>query len=131
MALRHFLQSKIHRAVVTEADIHYVGSIGIDEDLMDAAGLDEYEQVHVAGLDGGHRLITYAIKAPRGSGIITMNGAAARLIKKGEMIIIFSYAMLDAAELEDYKPRIVLIGQDNKIDKIVEGEIQGQKIPLS
>jgi aspartate 1-decarboxylase len=125
MAMRIFLHSKIHRAVVTEADVDYVGSISIDEDLMDAAGLAEYEQVHVVGLSGGGRVITYVVKAPRGSGIIGINGAAALLIKEGELVIIFGYVMVDESEMASLKPRIVLMGQDNKIDRVVDGEIHG------
>jgi len=122
---RFVLRSKIHRATVTEADVHYVGSIGIDEDLMEAAGLAEYEQVHVAGLGGGERLITYVIKAPRGSGTISINGAAALRITQGERVIIFSYAMIDDKSMVDFKPRIVFVDQRNHIVSLVDAEQQG------
>jgi aspartate 1-decarboxylase len=123
--MRTFLQSKIHRATVTEADVDYVGSISIDEDLMDAAGLREFEQVHVAGLTKGARLITYVIKAPRGSGTITLNGAAALVVDVGELVIIFSYVQLADHEIEGHRPRIVLVDENNRVDRIISGEQHG------
>ncbi|MCX7016542.1 MAG: aspartate 1-decarboxylase [Candidatus Sumerlaeota bacterium] len=115
MAWRTFLRCKIHRATVTEANVEYVGSISIDEDLMDAAGLAEYEQVHVAGLAGGQRLATYVMRAPRGSGIIAMNGAAALRIVQGEKIIIFAYTLLDEKEAAGFAPRVVLVDENNRV----------------
>lgn len=126
MKQRFVLRGKIHRATVTEADVSYVGSIAIDEDLMDAAGLIEYEQVHVAGLTDGERLVTYVIKAPRGSGTIGMNGAAAMLIKKGEKVIIFAYGAID--ESEPFLPRLVFVDEKNQIASIEDHEIQGTRI---
>jgi aspartate 1-decarboxylase len=129
MALRVFLRSKIHRAVVTEADPDYVGSISIDEDIMEAAGLAEYEQVHVAGLSGAQRVVTYVIKAPRGSGRVVMNGPAALRIAEGERVIIFSYAMLEESELPTFEPRIVLMGEGNRIDRVIRGRVFGLRNP--
>lgn len=123
--IRTFLRSKIHRAVVTEADVHYVGSISIDEDLMDAAGIAEYEQVHVAGLTRGSRLITYVIKAPRGSGTIGLNGAAALLASVGERVIIFTYALLAEEDITAFRPRVVFVTDDNRVREVVDREIQG------
>ena len=124
---RFFLRSKIHRAVVTEADVDYVGSISIDEDLMDAARLAEYEQVHVVGLSGGERLITYVIKAPRGSGIIGINGAAALKIVKDEKVIIFAYAMVEDDKIKGFEPELVFVDEQNKITKVTHVEKQGEK----
>src|SRR5687768_3056171 len=96
--MRVMLKSKIHRASVTQADLHYVGSIAIDRDLMDAADLLEGEQVTIADITNGARLETYVIPAPRGSGTIGINGAAAHLVATGDLVIIMSYAMLEDAE---------------------------------
>jgi len=112
---RFILRAKIHRATVTDADIHYVGSITIDEDLMDAAGLVEFEQVHVAGLSGGERLVTYVIKGARGSGDIKMNGAAALLVKKGERVIVLAYGLAEESELAALQPRLVFVDERNRI----------------
>jgi len=129
MILRQFLRAKIHRATVTEANIDYVGSISIDEDLIEAAGLSEYERVEVAGLTGGHRLATYVIKAPRGSGTIGMNGAAALRIHRGERIIIFAYGLLTADELGAFRPRIVFVRDGNRVERVALGEIHGTTAP--
>ncbi len=101
------LKSKIHRVRVTEADLNYVGSITIDEDLMDTAGLVENEKVQVVNINNGERLETYVIKGDRGTGQIGMNGPAARKVAIGDIIIIISYAMIDASEAATFKPRIV------------------------
>ncbi|GAA3395018.1 aspartate 1-decarboxylase [Cryptosporangium minutisporangium] len=113
--LRTLLGGKIHRATVTQANLHYVGSITIDRTLMDAAGLVEGEQVHVVDIDNGARLITYVIEGPAGSGVIGINGAAARLVSPGDLVIILSFVQLDAAELESYAARIVHVDADNRI----------------
>ena len=123
--MRTFLQSKIHRATVTEANVDYVGSISIDKDLMDAAAPLEYQQVHVAGLTRGSRLITYVIKAPRGSGTITLNGAAAHLIDVGELVIIFAYVQLSDSEIAGHHPRIVLVDAKNAVSQIISCEVHG------
>ena len=109
---RHMLKSKIHRATVTEAELHYVGSITIDADLMRLADLREYEKVQVVDIDNGARLETYAIVG--GPGQICMNGAAARLVHPGDRIIVMAYAEVDEEELADFKPAIVLVNERNQ-----------------
>jgi aspartate 1-decarboxylase len=104
---RTMLKSKIHRATVTGSDLHYVGSITIDPDLLDAADILEHEQVHVVDVDNGARFETYTIAGERGSGTMQVNGAAARLVHHGDTIIVISYAQYDAAELARYEPRVV------------------------
>jgi aspartate 1-decarboxylase len=104
---RTMLKSKIHRATVTGSDLHYVGSITIDPDLLDAADILEHEQVHVVDVDNGARFETYTIAGERGSGAMQVNGAAARLVHHGDTIIVISYAQYDAAELARYEPRVV------------------------
>ena len=113
--MRVMLKSKIHRASVTQADLHYVGSIAIDRDLMDAADLLEGEQVTIADITNGARLETYVIPAPRGSGTVGINGAAAHLVATGDLVIIMSYAMLEDAEARSMKPRVVHVDADNRI----------------
>jgi aspartate 1-decarboxylase len=104
---RTMLKSKIHRATITGSDLHYVGSITIDRDLLDAADILEHEQVHVVDVDNGARFETYTIAGERGSGTIQVNGAAARLVHHGDTIIVISYAQYDRAELAAYVPRVV------------------------
>src|SRR6476620_10346640 len=104
---RVMLKSKIHRATVTDCDLHYVGSITIDPDLLDAADIFAHEQVHVVDVDNGARFETYTIPGERGSGEMCINGAAARLVHKGDTIIVISYAHYDSAEVADYGPRVV------------------------
>ena len=104
---RTMLKSKIHRATVTGSDLHYVGSITIDPELLEAADILEHEQVHVVDVDNGARFETYTIAGERGSGTMQVNGAAARLVHHGDTIIVISYAQYDAAELESYEPRVV------------------------
>jgi aspartate 1-decarboxylase len=101
------LKSKIHRATVTDCDLHYVGSITIDPDLLEAADIFDNEQVHVVDVDNGARFVTYAIPGARGSGDMKVNGAAARLVHRGDTIIVISYAQYDRAEIEDYEARVV------------------------
>lgn len=113
--LRTMLTAKIHRARVTQADLHYVGSLTIDEDLMDAAGMLSGEQVHVVDIDTGARLVTYTIPGPRGSGIIGVNGAAARLVHTGDLVIIIAYGQLSDAEAREFQPRVVHVDGDNRI----------------
>ena len=107
------MKSKIHRATVTDANLHYVGSITVDRDLMDLADLLEYEQVAVVDIDNGARLETYVIEGVRGSGDICLNGAAARLVSPGDRVIIISYADYESAELEGYEPRVVHVDDAN------------------
>ncbi|MHC1776189.1 MAG: aspartate 1-decarboxylase [Lentimicrobium sp.] len=109
------LKSKIHRAVITEANLHYIGSIGIDEDLMEAANLIEFEKVQVLNINNGERLETYVIKGERGSGMISLNGAAARKAVAGDMIIIAAFAQMTPEEAKSFKPSIVFPDSHNKI----------------
>jgi aspartate 1-decarboxylase len=109
------LKSKIHRATITMADLNYIGSIAIDEDLMDAANLIENERVHVYNINNGERLDTYVIKGQRGTGIISLNGAAARKAQPGDHVIIVSYASMDFLEARSFKPAIIFPDQHNKL----------------
>jgi aspartate 1-decarboxylase len=109
------LKSKIHRAVLTQADLNYVGSIAIDEDLMDAANMIEGEQVHILNVNNGERLVTYIIKGPRGSGSVCLNGPAARKAAVGDVVIIVSYAQMDLEEAKHFKPTLVFPAADNKL----------------
>ncbi len=104
---RTMLKSKIHRATVTDCDLHYVGSITVDPDLLEAADIREHEQVAIVDIDNGQRFETYTIAGERGSGAMKINGAAARLVHRGDTIIVLSYAQYDAVELEHYEPRVV------------------------
>ncbi len=112
---RHMMKSKIHRATITEADLHYVGSLTVDRDLMEAADLLEYEEIQVVNVNNGARLTTYVIAGERGSGVIQLNGAAARLGMKGDLVIIISYGVFDEAELHDFEPRVVHVDAANRI----------------
>ncbi len=114
------LKSKIHRATVTESNLNYIGSITIDEDLLDATGLIENERVHVYNLNNGKRFDTYVIKGKRGSGEICMNGAAARLIHVGDKIIIVSYCLMNKEEAENHHPHVILVDDNNKIKEELE-----------
>lgn len=112
---RTLLGGKIHRATVTQADLHYVGSITIDKTLMEAADLIEGEQVQVVDIDNGARLTTYAIEGPAGSGIIGINGAAARLVSPGDLVIIMSFRLVDENEIRNHVPRVVHVDARNGI----------------
>jgi aspartate 1-decarboxylase len=112
---RTMLKSKIHRATVTDCDLHYVGSITVDPDLLEAADILEHEQVHVVDVDNGARFETYTIAGERGSGEMKLNGAAARLVHRGDTIIVISYAAYDVAEMATYEPRVVHVDRDNAI----------------
>src|SRR5438477_10142190 len=105
--MRTMLHGKIHRATVTQADLHYVGSISLDEALMEAAGMVEWEQVHVLDITNGERLVTYAIPAPAGSGVIGINGAAAHLIHPGDLVIVLNYLGVPEEELMLHRPKLV------------------------
>ena len=109
------LKSKLHRVKVTQAELNYVGSITIDEDLMDAAGLLENEQVHIVNNNNGERLITYVITGERGSGIICLNGAAARRAQVGDIVIIIAYASMIPEEAKTYQPTIVFPDENNRL----------------
>ena len=112
---RTMLKSKIHRATVTQADLHYVGSVTVDEDLMEAADLLPGEQVAVVDITNGARLETYVITGPRGSGVIGINGAAARLVHPGDLVILIAYGIMDDAEARSFEPRVVFVDADNRI----------------
>jgi aspartate 1-decarboxylase len=118
---RVMLKSKIHRATVTDCDLHYVGSITIDPDLLEAADILEHEQVHVVDVDNGARFETYTIPGQRGSGDMRVNGAAARLVHRGDTIIVISYGSYDRTDLERYEPRVVHVeAETNRIITIDE-----------
>jgi aspartate 1-decarboxylase len=117
------MKSKIHRATVTEANLNYVGSITIDENLMEAADILENEKVQIVDNNNGSRLETYVIPGPRGSGVICLNGAAARLVQPGDTVIIISYAMLSSEELESHKPTVVFVDENNKPVKLADHEL--------
>ena len=108
-------KGKIHRATVTEADLNYEGSIGVDEDLLDAAGIFPYERVDVLNINNGERFSTYTIPMPRGNGDITINGAAARLAQKGDRVILIAYCQANEDEAKNIQPKIVLMGDNNQI----------------
>ena len=113
--IRQVLIGKIHRATVTEADLNYVGSITIDEELMEATNMKEYELVHVWNIDNGERFETYTIKGKRGSGVICLNGAAARKVSVGDKVIIAAFGMIDERELGNHRPSIVIVDDKNRI----------------
>ena len=127
--LRQMMKSKIHRAVVTEANLNYVGSITIDEDLLDAADLYANEKVHIVNNNNGARLETYVIPGPRGSGVICLNGAAARLVQPGDVVIIISYCMIEDAEAKEFKPRVVFVNHKNKVSDSQDHESHGETGP--
>lgn len=113
--LREFLESKIHRATVTDANLEYVGSITIDETLMVAAGMKEWQKVEILDVNNGERFQTYIIKGAPDSGVICLNGAAARKVQKGDKVIIVTYAMLTEEEISSHEPKIVIVDDNNKI----------------
>jgi aspartate 1-decarboxylase len=118
---RVMLKSKVHRATVTDCDLHYVGSITIDPDLLEAADILEHEQVHVVDVDNGARFETYTIAGERGSGAMCVNGAAARLVHRGDTIIVISYGSYDEVDMERYAPRVVHVeAQTNRIITVDE-----------
>lgn len=113
--IRTMLKSKIHRATITDSDLHYVGSITIDPDLLDAADILVNEQVAVVDVDNGARFETYTIAGERGSGEIKVNGAAARLVHQGDTVIVISYGLYGVADLADYEPRVVHVDRANRV----------------
>ncbi len=113
--LLEVLKSKIHRAVITAAELHYIGSITIDEDLMDAVNIIENEKVQVVNVNNGERLETYVIKGKRGSGEICMNGPAARKVQPGDVVIIIAYALMEEEKAKSYKPSIIFPDANNQI----------------
>ncbi|GAV26049.1 aspartate 1-decarboxylase [Carboxydothermus islandicus] len=120
------MKGKIHRATVTEANLNYVGSITIDEELLEASGILPNEKVQVVNINNGARLETYTIPGAKGSGIISLNGAAARLCQVGDKVIIIAYALMEEKEAKQWQPKVVFVDENNKIVKIKEKEIHGQ-----
>lgn len=122
----NMLKGKIHRAKVVQAELDYVGSITIDEDLLEASGIYEYEKVHIVDIDNGSRFETYTIAGERGSGLICLNGAAARCVQVGDKIIIMSYCELEDNEVKDHKPKVVFVDENNNISRITSYEKHGE-----
>ena len=119
---RTLLGGKIHRATVTQADLNYVGSITVDEDLLDAAGILLNEKVQIVNNNNGARLETYTIAGKRGSGVICLNGAAARLVQPGDVVIIMSYVLLSEPEISAHEPKVVLVDEANRIREVIRYE---------
>jgi aspartate 1-decarboxylase len=115
---RYFLKSKLHQATVTQAELYYEGSLTIDEDLMDIASIQEYEKVSVVNINNGERFETYVIKGERGTGVICLNGAAARKAVVGDKIIIMTYCILNENEIENYQPKILVLDENNKVKRV-------------
>ena len=120
------LKGKIHRAVVKQAELNYVGSITIDPKLMEAAGNLEYEQVQIVDVENGNRFETYTIDGEPGSGMICLNGAAARQVQVGDHVIIMAYCQMDAKETADHKPKVVFVDEENHISRVSNYEKHGQ-----
>lgn len=120
------LKSKIHRATVTQAELNYVGSITIAEDLMEAAGIFEYEKVQIADIDNGARFETYVIAGEAKSGVICLNGAAARMVSTGDKVIIMSYAQMTPEESRQNPPKVVFVDEENKITSVTHYEKHGE-----
>ena len=119
---RMMMNSKIHRAQVTQADLNYVGSITIDQDILDAVGMLPNEKVHIVNNNNGARFETYIIAGERGSGVICVNGAAARLVQKGDIVIIISYVYVSNEEVKDHKPTVAIMGENNIIKEMISYE---------
>lgn len=111
----HYLKAKIHRAIVTDANLNYVGSITIDEDLLNSSGINEYEKVQVVNVNNGKRIETYVIKGDPGSGTICLNGAAARHFEKGDIVIIMAYCILSEAEVNQFSPKVIVLENNKSI----------------
>lgn len=127
---RSMCKSKIHRATVTDADLAYEGSITLDPALMAAADILEYEKVHVVDINNGARFETYVITGEEGSGDVVLNGAAARLVQRGDKVIVMSYAEYDDAELDDFQPRLVFVDEQNRIRPRPRPETPGAKLRI-
>lgn len=124
--LKTLLNGKIHRATVTDANLNYVGSVTIDTDLLDAAGIDIHEKVQIVNNNNGERFETYTIAGKKGSGEICLNGAAARLVQKGDIVIIMSFVLMDAKEVATHRPKVVLVDENNKITQVMHAEQAGE-----
>ncbi len=127
--LRTMMKSKIHRATVTQADLHYVGSVTVDEDLLDAADLLPGELVHIVDITNGARLETYTIAGERGSGVVGINGAAARLVQPGDLVILIAYGQMDDAEARSFSPHVVFVDADNRV--VATGDDPAEALPGS
>ncbi|GAB6086594.1 aspartate 1-decarboxylase [Alkaliphilus crotonatoxidans] len=121
-----FFKSKLHRATVTEANLNYVGSITIDEALLEAAGIYPNEKVQIVNNNNGARFETYVIKGERNSGVICLNGAAARLVQPGDQVIIIAYCLIEESEVGNFQPKVVILGENNQILKQTRGEVHGE-----
>ena len=119
---RTMMKAKIHRAWVTEANLNYVGSITIDQDIIDKVGILPHEKVQIVNNNNGARLETYVIPGERGTGVVCLNGAAARLVQTGDTIIIVTYALLSNEELTTFKPKVALMNENNKVEQVIEQE---------
>ncbi len=119
------LKSKIHRATVVQAELDYVGSVTVDQDLMDAAGIVEYEKVQIVDVNNGSRFETYVIAGPRGSGLICLNGAAARCVSVGDKIIMMTYVRMTPEEAADYRPTVVFVDDENRVQRVTSYEKHG------
>lgn len=119
-------KSKLHRATVTEANINYVGSVTIDKELLDKSGILAGEKVQIVNINNGERLETYTIEGEYGSGMICLNGAAARLVQPGDKVIIIAYAMVDENEARDFKPKVLILDDNNKVIKVKDKEEHGK-----
>lgn len=124
------LKGKIHRATVTQAELDYVGSITVDQDFLDEAGILEYEKVAIVDVNNGERFETYTIAGDRGSGVICLNGAAARCACVGDKVIIMAYAMMDEAEAKTHKPKVVFLGDGNKVERVTNYEKHGKLVDM-
>ncbi|KDR96150.1 L-aspartate 1-decarboxylase [Peptoclostridium litorale DSM 5388] len=124
--LVNMFKGKLHRATVTQADLNYVGSITIDKDLMEAAGIYPGERVQIVNNNNGARLETYVIEGERESGVICLNGAAARLVQPGDKVIIIAYCWIEDEKAMSFKPKVVFLDEDNKIAEISDGETHGE-----
>ena len=120
------LKSKIHRATVVQAELDYVGSITVDEELLEKSGIREYEKVHIVDVNNGSRFETYTIAGERGSGMICLNGAAARCVSTGDKIIIMAYAQMEEKEADEHRPTVIFVDDDNKIERITNYEKHGR-----
>lgn len=129
--IRTFLRAKLHRATVTQADLHYEGSISIDEELLAASTILPFEAVDIYNINTGARFSTYAIPAPKGSRMIGLNGAAARLVMPGDLIIIACFAQLESHEIASLAPRIVLLGENNEIKEAYDGAFNSAEASLN
>lgn len=120
------LKGKIHRAAVTQAELDYVGSITVDMDLLDAAGILEYEKVQIVDVNNGERFETYTIAGERGTGIVCLNGAAARCVQRNDKVIIMAYCDMTLEEAKEHKPKVVFVGEGNKLESVTTYEKHGQ-----